>query len=131
MRVVFDSNILISAIAFLGGRADAAMERVICGQDTLLLSRAIIDEVLGVLAKKFGRDPDALSRVAILLTDMAESVKPGRRLSVLDDEADNRILECAVAGGAEGIVTGDKALLPLESFDGIPILRLRDYLERP
>ena len=129
MRVVFDSNIFISAIVFPGGSADAAVQRILEGTDTLLISRAIIGEVLGVLAEKFARSREELSRVAVLLNDMAESVKPTRRLSVMDDEPDNRILECAVAGRAQIIVTGDKSLLGLESFRGVEIVTLREYLE--
>ena len=48
----------------------------------------------------------------------------------VNDEADNRILKCAVAGGADAIVTGDRALLALGSFDGIRILTLREFLEQ-
>jgi predicted nucleic acid-binding protein len=55
-------------------------------------------------------------------------VQPSKTLAVLVDEPDNRILECAVAGRADKIVTGDKELLHLGSFEGISIVRLRDYL---
>jgi uncharacterized protein len=129
VRVVFDSNVLVSALVFPGGRADAAMERVLDGADTLLLSRAILGEVLRVLAKKFGREREELSRVAVFLTDVSELVRPTIRLSVLGDEPDHRILECAVAGRAQSIVTGDKAILKLGSYRGIDILRLSGYLE--
>ena len=131
MRVVFDSNIFVSALVFPGGRADAAIQRILDGRDTLVISRAIIDEVLRVLADKFGRGREELSHVAVLLTDMAESVRPTRRLSILKDDSDNRILECAVAGGVRRIVTGDKALLRLGSFEGIAVVTLSDYLKRP
>jgi hypothetical protein len=47
------------------------------------------------------------------------------------DEPDNRILECAVAGRAEVIVTGDKALLALKRYKTIQVLTLRGYLDRP
>jgi len=68
-------------------------------------------------------------RVAVLLGDMAEVVRPKRSIHVLADEPDNRSLECAVVGGAERIVTGDKTMLALRSFQGIPIVPLRSYLE--
>jgi len=53
---------------------------------------------------------------------------PRRRLRVVQDDADNRILECALAGRAEAILTGDKALLALKSFRDIPVVTLRAYL---
>jgi len=128
MKVVFDTNIFVSALVFPGGRAEAAMHRILEGSDELLLSPAILDEVLRVLAEKFARDREELSRVAVLLGDMAEVVRPRRSIHVLADEPDNRILECALAGRAHRIVTGDKAMLALGSFQGISILPLRSYL---
>jgi putative PIN family toxin of toxin-antitoxin system len=129
MKVVFDTNIFVAALVFPGGRAEAAMHRILDGSDELLISPAILDEVLRVLAEKFARDKEELSRVAVLLGDMAEVVRPRRSIHVLADEPDNRILECAVAGGADRVVTGDKGMLALGSFQDIPIVPLKSYLE--
>ncbi len=113
MKVVLDSNIFISALLFPGGRADAAVVKILDGVDDLVISRPIIDEVLSVLAAKFSREREELSRVAVLLAEMGEIVEPTVRLDVFRDEPDNRILECAVEGKAEAIVTGDKAMLAI------------------
>jgi putative PIN family toxin of toxin-antitoxin system len=129
MKVVFDTNILVSALVFPGGRADIALRRIIEERDRLLLSRAILDELLGILARKFSRDAEELAHVAVFLSDLSIVVKPRRKLSVLADEPDNRILECAVTGGANVIVTGDKALLELKTFRKVKLLSLRAYLE--
>lgn len=95
MRVVFDSNIYISALSLPGGRADKAIRRILDGIDTLLISKPILDEVLSILASKFSRDAEALSQVAVTLGELAEMVRPVHRLKVLADDPDNRILECA------------------------------------
>lgn len=129
MRVVFDSNIFISALILPGGMAEAAMMRIIEGNDTLAISREIIDEVLAVLARKFSRDAEALSRVAVNLASLGTLVRPVQRLKVLADGPDNRILECAVAGSAEAIVTGDKAMLMLKNYQGIRIISLREFFK--
>ena len=128
MRVVFDTNIFVSALIFPGGRADQALVRVIGGRDRLILSKPILDELLAVLARKFSRDREELARVAVWLGDLAEWVHPAHRLTITADEADNRILECALAGRAEVIVTGDQDLLQLESLEGIPVITLKEYL---
>lgn len=128
MKVVFDTNILVSALVFPGGQADAALQRVVDERDELILSKPILDELLGVLARKFGRDIEQLSRIAMMLSDLATMVKSGRRLHVLADEPDNRILECALAGHANAIVTGDQALLALGEHGGVAMLSLRSYL---
>ena len=127
-RVVFDTNILVSALVFTGGSGEAALRRIIDQTDLLVLSRPIIAELLDVLARKFARDVEELAHVAVFVTELAEIVAPTRRLRILDDDPDNRILECAVAGRADAIVTGDKALLALEQYRKIRIVTLRDYL---
>lgn len=129
MRVVFDTNVLVSALVFPGGRGEQALQRIIEERDELIMSKAILDELLGVLARKFARDADDLAHVAVFLGELATTVRPARRLRVLKDAPDNRILECAVAGRADAIVTGDLALLALKHYSGVRILSLREYLE--
>jgi uncharacterized protein len=130
MRVVFDSNVLIAALLFPEGRAAAAVENILDGSDELVLSPPILREILSVLARKFSRDREELSRVAVVLGEMGEIVNPSRRLTVFRDEPDNRILECAVEGKTDVIVTGDKAMLALGEYQGIRLITLAEYLGR-
>jgi putative PIN family toxin of toxin-antitoxin system len=131
MRVVFDTNILVSALVFPGGQGDAALRRIVDGTDELVMSKAILDELLEVLSRKFARDAEELSHVAVFVSELALVVVPRRRLRVLGDDPDNRILECAITGRANAIVTGDKALLALGNFKDIPVVSLRSYLGDP
>jgi len=130
MRVVFDTNVLVSALVFPGGQGEAALRRIVEGTDQLVLSRAVLDELLAVLGRKFARDAEELAHVAVFITELSKVVAPRRRLQVVKDDPDNRILECALAGKADAIVTGDRALLALGTFAGIPVLTLASYLER-
>jgi len=130
MRVVFDSNVLLAALLFPEGRAAAAVENILDGKDDLVLSPPILREILSVLARKFSRDREELSRVAVVLGEMGEIVNPSCRLTVFRDEPDNRILECAVEGRADVIVTGDKAMLALGKYQGIRLISLAEYLDR-
>jgi len=129
VKAVFDTNILVSAFVFPGGRAEAVLLRIIQEQDQLVLSKPILDELLGILARKFSRDAEELAHVAVFLSELATFVKPGRRLKVLKDEPDNRILECAVTGRVDAIVTGDKALLSLVEYQKVQIISLREFLD--
>jgi len=129
MRVVFDTNIFISSLVIPGGLAEKAISRIIEGRDDLVISRDIIKELLSVLSSKFGQEREALSHVAVMLSDLGEIVKPDERVRVFKDEPDNRILECAIFGKADLIVTGDKEILRLKKYRGIKIVSLRDYLE--
>lgn len=128
MRVVFDTNILVSALVFPGGQADAALRRIVDGTDQLVLSRAILDELLAVLGRKFARDSEELAHVAVFMAEISTVVSPRRRLHVVSDDSDNRILECALTGRASTIVTGDKALLALKTFEGVAVTTLSSYL---
>lgn len=128
MRVVFDSNIFISALVFPGSQAEQALFRILDGTDTLILSKAILDEVLVTLGRKFSRDQEALSQTAVLLSEIAEMVQPARRVRILKDDPDNRVLKCAETGQAKCIVTGDKVMLQLKQYGNIRLVSLREYL---
>ena len=128
MIVVFDTNIYISAFVFPGSEAGKAVFKIIKGIDTLVISKEIIHEVLSVLSSKFSRDREAISRTAVFLDDIAEVVQPVTKIDILKDKPDNRILECAVSGNAEVIVTGDKAMLKLKAYSNIKAITLKDYL---
>jgi uncharacterized protein len=129
LKAVFDTNIFVSALAIPGGQAERAIDLVIDARVNLCISKEIIHEVLGVLAQKFAKDPEELSRTAVFLSELAELVVPRKKLAVLDDEPDNRILECAATGNADVIVTGDRAMLNLKKFQEIRILSLRHFLD--
>ncbi len=130
MRVVFDANILVSALTLPGGSGDRALNTVLDGRVTLLLSKPILGETLGVLGRKFARSTEELARLSVFFADLAEVISPGRTLDVLADDPDNRILECATAGDAVLIVTGDRAMLALGQFEDVEIITLREFLRR-
>jgi putative PIN family toxin of toxin-antitoxin system len=121
VRVVFDTNIFVSAFATSGLQSQRAIDRVTVGDDRLLISKQIIDEVLNVLKRKLEHDSEGVARTALLIADMGEILATKQRLKLLRDDPDNRILECAVAGRADLIVTGDRELLDLKQFEGIRI----------
>ena len=131
MKVVFDTNVFVSALTFRGGRGEQALRRILEGRDALVLSKPILDELLRILATKFSREREELARVAVYVAELAQMVDPPDRFDVLSDEPDNRILECAIAGGVDVIVTGDRAVLELGDFRGVKIVSLREYLESP
>ncbi|MBI2319131.1 MAG: putative toxin-antitoxin system toxin component, PIN family [Betaproteobacteria bacterium] len=129
MKAVLDTNIFVSALALPGGQAEKAIVHAAQGSFDLVISKPIIHEVLGVLSRKFDREAEELSRVAVFLADLGSIARPRRKLRVLRDEPDNRILECALAAHAELIVTGDRTMLELGEFEGIRIVTLREFLD--
>jgi putative PIN family toxin of toxin-antitoxin system len=113
MKVVFDTNIFISALIIPGSQAEKAILKIIEGDDILLISKEIIDEVLSVLSSKFSRDREELSHVAVVLSELGKIVSLTKKVKIFRDEPDNRILECALSSYADVIVTGDKDMLRL------------------
>jgi uncharacterized protein len=92
-------------------------------------SLPILEEIEGVLIRKFGWTAPRAHEAVRAIRDFARLVNPGEPVDVVaDDEPDNRIVECAIAAGAEAIVTGDRHLLKLRRFRNIRVVTLREFL---
>lgn len=128
LRVVADSNIFVSALVF-GGVAARLLQNAVDGKVQLFVSEAILEETLGVMRDKFGRSAEQLEEARQAILSVADIVSERHILDIVkDDPDDNRILECALAAGADAIVSGDKHLLRLKRFEGISIITLREFL---
>jgi len=129
LKLVFDTNIYISAFVITGSLAEKAILKVIKENYRLFISKEIVDEVLSVLSKKFDYNKEMLSRTAIFLSEIAELIKTHDKVYILKDKADNRIIECVVLAEADIIVSGDKEMLSLKEYKGIKIITLREFIE--
>lgn len=129
MRAVFDTNIYISAFITPGGRGEAALLAAVRGHCYLATSIPILTETARKLVDKFHWDEEHMQIAVRHIASIAEVVKPRRKLKLLADDPDNRILECARAVKADVIVTGDQHLLALARFGSTKIIRLADFLE--
>lgn len=131
LKVVLDTNVLISAILF-GGKPRKILEKAIRGEIRLCLSEPILEELKGVLQRsKFDYSPEMIHFILTELMGIADFVKPSETLSVvLEDPEDNKILECAVETRANYIITGDFHLLKLSRYRNIEVLNTVAFLER-
>ena len=100
------------------------------GRFELYLSPFIVEEVAGVLVRKFGWDEEHSSQALRMLGDAATIIEPQRLPEVIEcDHADNRILECAAAASADHLVAGDRRrLLPLGKHGSARILNAPRFL---
>ena len=128
MRVVFDTNIYISAFAIPGGNAENAYLKAIQSQFQLFTSVAILTETARVLQTKFDWVEERAQQAIQEIGQTATVLRPRPILHVVKDEPDNRILECAQAAEAQWIVTGDRHLLGLSQHAGCRIISLADFL---
>lgn len=127
-KAVFDTNVYISALITKGGRAEQAWLLAIEGKIEVYTSVPIVTEMAQKLRKKFHWEDNQIRAAIRHIAKIAQVVKPEVKLNVLADKPDNRILECARHAGAEYIVTGDRHLLRLASFEGIEIVSIADFL---
>lgn len=131
MRVVFDTNVLVSALLFedsLPAQAFFFAAR----ESEIIISSALVEEIQEVLNRpKFDRFMAKNHRENFILSlvETATLVEIRETVEVCRDPKDNMILEVAVSGNAEIIVTGDKDLLVLQPFRGIQILQPRSFLD--
>ncbi|MCG2790999.1 MAG: putative toxin-antitoxin system toxin component, PIN family [Actinomycetia bacterium] len=129
LKVVLDTNIYISAILF-GGNPERIRKLSKEKKLEILISEAIISEVAEVLRKKFNWKSWRISQIIDEIRETATLIIPNQTLSMTKkDEDDNRILECAVEGKVQYIVSGDKQhLLPLKEYQGVKILSPAEFL---
>ena len=129
MRVVADTNILISAFVFPGGPPEGILRAAIERRIELVTSPALLAEFARVLTAKFGWDDAHVREAVALVGRVAVVVRPTERLRVVrEDPDDDRVIEAAVTGAARTIVSGDRHLLRLGSYRDVAIVRASDLL---
>ena len=131
MRVVADTNVLISALLF-GGVSDQVFLAGLRGEIQLITSDPLLKELERVLKNKFKLDVHFVREVIDEVRNVAEVVVVSSHIDVISHpDEDNRVLECAVDGRADFIVTGDtKHILPLKEYRGIKILSPSEFIRR-
>ena len=131
MRVVLDTNTLVSALLFRG-TASRLTPLWQSGRITPLISGPILEEYLRVLAYPKFRltDQEIRGLIEEEVLPFVETVRPTRRLLVpCRDPEDAKFLECAIAGRARYLVTGDQDLRVLGTYRRISILTVGKFLE--
>ncbi len=131
-RFVIDTNVMISAVLLRQSVSRRALDTA-RQQGILLVSKPVLTEFDEVIRrKKFDQYLSLGERLLFLaiLTRDAELVSITATITDCRDPKDNMFLELAVSGQANGIISGDKDLLELHPFRGIPILRPDEFLAK-
>jgi putative PIN family toxin of toxin-antitoxin system len=134
VRIVLDTNILVSALLSPSGPPFQLLNKWEAGDFEVITSRSQIDEVARVLGYKHLKNRISIEQATQLLSSLEHAAVvvsdlPSIELSA--DPADNLILASAVAGRADMVVTGDKRhLLAIGALSDIPILPASEAVER-
>ncbi|MGH2472514.1 MAG: putative toxin-antitoxin system toxin component, PIN family [Candidatus Limnocylindria bacterium] len=129
MRVLLDTNVLVSALLF-GGLPRELLQRALRGEVEVVTSVRLMAEFEEVLVERFGLAPEIAQAARSEYEQLAALVRPRRVPRIARDPDDNEVLAAAAMGRADFIVTGDRDLLALERHGGRPILSPRQFEER-
>ena len=131
MRVVFDTNIFVSAVISKGKEAELLIAAH-NGDFKLVTSLEILKEFKDVISRpKFGFSREQIDEILLHIIEVAEIIEPNIKLYIVkEDPEDNKILECAVFAKADYIVSGDKHLLNLGKINNILILKSTEFLSK-
>jgi len=137
LRAVLDTNVFVSSLLNKTGAPARLLDAWRAGEYLLVTSPPIMAEIKAVLELPRIRDKYALTDQDIRqLLDLLEKdaiLVPGLspvNNTILQDPKDEIFLSCALDAGADVIVSGDRHLLSLKAFEGIPIVLVRQFLDR-
>lgn len=129
IRVVFDTNVVVSAFGF-GGRPHEALRRAFDDDFQLIASEETLRELERVLTYEHlpFSSVEQVRYPAIIRLE-AEIVDPEYTVDVVRDSDDDKFLACALEGNAEYVVSGDDDLLELGSYDGVDIVDPASFVD--
>jgi uncharacterized protein len=130
-RVVLDTNVFISALLSSSGKPFASLSWAL-DNATILASRELISELATRLARpKFAKYVSEERRNAFIseIALLSVQIEVSGALKACRDPDDDKLLEIAVLGQADCIVTGDQDLLVLDPFQGVRIMTPASFLE--
>ena len=135
MRVVLDTNQYVSALIRRGGVQDRLLDEWYEGSFEVAISPVLVAEVSEVLDRQRIREtyrltPAAIATFLAILHAQAELVPGDVTVSVVAAEpADDAVLACALEAQADYVITGDRHLLELGSYQSIPIVTAATFVE--
>ena len=129
-KVVIDTNVFVSGLTFKGNPREV-LDLIWRGDIEACISSFILKELEETLKKDFSWDRDQIKHTIEKIKAKTFLIQPKNKVSVIkENDDDNRILECAIEGRVQFLISGDrKHLLPLEEYQGIKILSPAEFLK--
>jgi uncharacterized protein len=129
IRVVVDTNVVVSAALVEDGLPAAILDLAANRRITMVVSEEILAEYEEVLCRpKLHLSPARMKRMLATIRKTSAVVIPRRKLQISPDEADNRFYECADAGKAQYLITGNTRHFPRRRI-GTQVVTPREFIE--
>jgi putative PIN family toxin of toxin-antitoxin system len=130
LKVVIDTNVFVSGLTFKG-KPREVLDLIWKGDIEACISSFILKELEETLRKDFSWDRDQIKHTIEKIKAKTILIQPKNKVSVIKkNDDDNRILECAIEGKVQYLISGDrKHLLPLKEYQGTKILSPSDFLK--
>ena len=130
MKVVLDTNILVSATQWDYSVSHKLLEKLIRNNAEIFSTAEILEEFAGILRRDFLNSEQEANSMVEKVIKFLTLVTPSKKVQVIkEDSADNKILECAMESEAEFIISYDKHLLKLGEYQGIKIMKPEDVIK--
>ncbi len=130
MKIVIDTNVLISGV-FFGGFPRKILSAVVGQKISACATAEIINEYEEIVQEMISKKQGYINRAILSpLIKAMEIIEPVTRVEICRDPDDNKSLECAKDSHALYIVSGDKDLLVIERYENVQIVTVRDFCEK-
>ncbi len=130
MRIVIDTNVLISGV-FFGGFPRKILSAVVSQKITACATAEIINEYEEIVQEMIDRKQGHINRAVLSpLIKAMKTIEPVTHVDICRDPDDNKFLECAKDSHAFYIVSGDKDLLVIGKYENIQIVTAKVFCEK-
>ena len=130
MRIVIDTNFLVSATQWDYSISHRLLEKLIREDAEIFTTKEILEEFAEVLKRDFLYNEEETNSLIEIVLQFIKLVIPSKKIDIIKEDADdNKIIECALESKAKYIISYDKHLLKLKEYEGIKIVRPEDFIK--
>ena len=129
MRIVVDTNVIISGV-FFGGAPGEVLKAIVSNKVTACASKQIVEEYIEIVNEMISRKQGKLNNnILLTLIESLEMIKPKTHIEISRDRDDDKFIECAKDADALYIVSGDKDLLVIKQYENIKIITAKEFCD--
>ena len=129
MKIVVDTNVIISGV-FFGGAPAEVLKAIVSNKVTACASKEIVEEYIEIVNEMISRKQGKLNNdILLTLIESLKIIKPKTHIEISRDPDDDKFIECAKDADALYIVSGDKDLLVIKQYENIKIITAKEFCD--